>query len=45
VLVPKGKIALGKMAQTLVHGRASVDGNFDAALELAKDSRATPSRW
>ena len=38
VLVPKGKIALGKMAQTLVHGARvlEVDGNFDAALELAK---------
>jgi threonine synthase len=39
VLVPKGKVALGKMAQTLVHGARvlEVDGNFDAALELAKD--------
>ncbi|MEX2276126.1 MAG: threonine synthase [Actinomycetota bacterium] len=39
VLVPKGKIALGKMAQTLVHGARvlEVDGNFDEALELAKD--------
>ena len=39
VLVPKGKIALGKMAQTLVHGARvlEVDGNFDASLELAKD--------
>jgi threonine synthase len=38
VLVPKGKIALGKMAQTLVHGARvlEVDGNFDASLELAK---------
>jgi len=38
VLVPKGKIALGKMAQTLVHGARvlEVEGNFDAALELAK---------
>ncbi len=38
VLVPKGKIALGKMAQTLVHGARvlEVDGNFDAALELAQ---------
>src|SRR6266702_2667779 len=34
VLVPKGKIALGKMAQTLVHGARAleIDGNFDAAL-------------
>ena len=39
VLVPKGKIALGKMAQTLIHGARvlEVDGNFDASLTLAKD--------
>jgi threonine synthase len=39
VLVPKGKVALGKMAQTLVHGARmlEVKGNFDASLELAKD--------
>ena len=39
VLVPKGKVALGKMAQTLVHGARvlEVAGNFDASLELAKD--------
>jgi threonine synthase len=39
VLVPKGKVALGKMAQTLVHGARvlEVEGNFDEALELAKD--------
>jgi threonine synthase len=38
VLVPRGKVALGKMAQTLVHGARvlEVDGNFDAALELAQ---------
>ncbi len=38
VLVPKGKVALGKMAQTLIHGARvlEVDGNFDASLELAK---------
>jgi threonine synthase len=38
VLVPKGKVALGKMAQTLVHGARvlEIDGNFDASLELAK---------
>jgi threonine synthase len=38
VLVPKGKVALGKMAQTLVHGARvlEVDGSFDASLELAK---------
>jgi threonine synthase len=39
VLVPKGKVALGKMAQTLVHGARvlEVEGNFDASLELAQD--------
>ena len=39
VLVPKGKVALGKMAQTLVHGARvlEVEGNFDASLEVATD--------
>ncbi|MEX0743053.1 MAG: threonine synthase [Actinomycetota bacterium] len=38
VLVPKGKVALGKMAGTLVHGARvlEVQGNFDEALELAQ---------
>jgi threonine synthase len=38
VLVPQGKIALGKMAQALVHGARllQVDGNFDDCLELAR---------
>jgi threonine synthase len=38
VLVPQGKIALGKMAQALVHGAKllQVDGNFDDCLELAR---------
>ncbi len=38
VLVPQGKIALGKMAQALVHGARllQVDGNFDDCLELAQ---------
>ena len=42
VLVPKGKVALGKMAQTLVHGARmlEVDGNFDQSLEVAKDLAA-----
>jgi len=42
VLVPKGKVALGKMAQTLIHGARvlEVDGNFDASLELARDLAA-----
>jgi threonine synthase len=39
VLVPKGKVALGKMAQTLVHGARvlEIDGNFDTALVVARD--------
>jgi threonine synthase len=38
VLVPQGKIALGKMAQALVYGARllQVDGNFDDCLELAR---------
>lgn len=38
VLVPAGKIAAGKMAQTLVHGARvlEIDGNFDVALEVAR---------
>jgi threonine synthase len=37
VLVPQGKIALGKLAQALVHGAKllQVDGNFDDCLGLA----------
>ncbi|MDX3239207.1 threonine synthase [Streptomyces sp. ME03-5709C] len=38
VLVPQGKIALGKMGQALVHGARilQVDGNFDDCLDLAR---------
>ncbi|GAB3707070.1 threonine synthase [Nocardiopsis oceani] len=38
VLVPQGKIAMGKLAQALVHGGRllQVDGNFDDCLELAR---------
>jgi threonine synthase len=37
VLVPAGKIAIGKMAQALVHGARllQLDGSFDDCLELA----------
>jgi threonine synthase len=37
VLVPQGKIAMGKLAQALVHGAKllQVDGNFDDCLALA----------
>ncbi|HTR69316.1 MAG TPA: threonine synthase [Mycobacteriales bacterium] len=39
VLVPQGKIAMGKLAQALVHGARllQVDGNFDECLNLARD--------
>jgi threonine synthase len=39
VIVPQGKIAQGKMAQTLVHGARviSLEGNFDQALELVRE--------
>jgi threonine synthase len=38
VLVPTGKIALGKLAQAVAHGARilQVDGNFDDCLELAR---------
>jgi threonine synthase len=38
VLVPRGHIALGKLAQALVYGARllQVDGNFDDCLELAR---------
>jgi threonine synthase len=38
VLVPRGKIALGKLAQALVHGARllQVNGNFDDCLEVAR---------
>jgi len=39
VLIPKGAIALGKLAQALIHGAQviAVDGNFDEALSLVKE--------
>jgi len=39
VLVPQGKIAMGKLAQAVVHGATllQVDGNFDACLRIARD--------
>jgi threonine synthase len=42
VIVPEGKIAQGKMAQTLVHGARviSLRGNFDQALALVRELTA-----
>lgn len=39
VLVPAGKIAMGKLAQALVHGARllQVDGNFDDCLTLCRE--------
>jgi threonine synthase len=39
VLVPKGKVALGKLAATLVHGARmlEVEGNFDVSFDVARD--------
>lgn len=39
VLIPSGKIALGKLAQALIHGAEviAIDGNFDEALNLVRD--------
>jgi len=39
VLIPEGKIALGKLAQALIHGAKVIQiaGNFDEALALARD--------
>src|SRR3984893_26207 len=43
VIVPAGKIAQGKMAQTLIHGARviSLAGNFDQALTLVRELTAT----
>ncbi len=39
VLLPAGKVALGKVAQALMHGAQviSIRGNFDKALEMVRD--------
>ena len=39
VLVPQGKIAMGKLAQAIAHGGRllQVEGNFDDCLNLARD--------
>ena len=43
VLVPAGKIAMGKLAQAVMYGATiiEVDGNFDDCLELARKTTAT----
>lgn len=39
VLVPAGKVALGKLAQAMAHGAIviQIEGNFDQALAIVKD--------
>jgi threonine synthase len=38
VIIPEGKIALGKLAQAIIHGAhvLQIEGNFDEALKLVK---------
>ncbi len=38
IIIPKGKIALGKLAQAIVYGAKiiSIDGNFDQALSIVR---------
>src|ERR1700747_502715 len=42
VLIPQGKIAMGKLAQAVMHGAKiiQVDGNFDDCLEVARKTVA-----
>ena len=42
VLIPEGKIALGKLAQAMMHGAMvlQIRGNFDAGMELVKQVSA-----
>ena len=45
VLIPRGNVAVGKLAQALVHGARvlEIDGNFDLALKLSQEmARAHP---
>lgn len=39
VLIPEGKIAMGKLAQALIHGShvLQISGNFDKALSIVKE--------
>ncbi|MTV47445.1 threonine synthase [Heliobacillus mobilis] len=39
VLIPEGKIALGKLAQALIYGAKviAIEGNFDEALRIVRD--------
>jgi len=39
VIIPEGKIAMGKLAQAMIHGAMvlQIDGNFDDALKMVKE--------
>ncbi len=39
IILPKGKIAQGKLAQAIVHGAKiiAIDGNFDQALQIVRE--------
>ncbi len=39
VIIPEGKIAMGKLAQAMVHGAVviQIQGNFDTALKIVRD--------
>ncbi len=43
VLIPEGKVALGKLSQAIIHGAQviTVAGNFDMALSLVRDICST----
>ena len=48
VLIPAGKIAMGKLSQAMMHQATviQIEGNFDQALALVKDfSRRSTSNW
>ncbi|MEO5510022.1 MAG: threonine synthase [Longimicrobiales bacterium] len=44
VLLPEGKVAAGKLAQAVIYGASviTVRGNFDDALNVARDAGAAP---
>jgi threonine synthase len=44
VLLPAGRIAMGKLAQALVYGASviAIDGNFDACLRLIRELASEP---
>lgn len=43
VLLPAGKVAMGKLAQALIYGAqvVAIDGNFDRALDMAREAAET----